>query len=378
MVTDMHLSVATVSAVARGLALGRRLVLAAAVVIAAWLILAPITNRSSRTGPATEAAAPLAKVWPAARQATSPGRLTDGADYAPVRYLTPDVSVGTAPTPDGGALRLLLREAGGATRELRRLAADQAPQFAAVTVDGDSVYWAESAATESGAARTAIWRAGWRTPAPAVLLVPDAGDATFFNSQHDLEVADGAVHWMAAGPVEQVATELRSAPVAGGAVTTRALPGAFALSAWPWLVSTGSGRSPVDLFNLANGERIRVPTSATETIVCGPVWCRVRVVASSGVSRLDLMRPDGSDRHRIAGGTVTASAPDVALLDRFEVLTSGSGGSRSVQLYDVKTRTTAQVTGGATTVVARDGALWWSTGARESAQWHVLDLTSLP
>jgi len=349
-------------------------VLAAAVTVAAWLIFAPLTKTSGtgQTAGSTSYVRPVTKQWPHARLATASVRLADGASYAPAWYLSADVSVGTAPTPDGAALRLLLREAGG-TRELRRLDADGAPQFAAVTADDHAVYWAESSATETGAARTGIWRADRDGSTPPVLLVPDAGDATFFNSEHDLEVADGALHWVVAGPVDRVATDLRSVPVGGGAVTARTLPGAFALSAWPWLVSTGGPRSPVDLYNLATGARIQVPTSATETVTCGPVWCRVRVVAATGVSRLDLMHPDGSDRHRIAGGTATSSAPDVALLDRFEVLTSGTGTPHTVQLYDEKTGTTSAIATNAGTVVARGGALWWST----ATEWHVLDLTSL-
>ena len=40
---------------------------------------------------------------------------------------------------------------------------------------------------------------------------------------------------------------------------------------------------------------------------CGPVWCRMVVVANTALVRLDLQRPDGTQRHRVAGAEATAS-----------------------------------------------------------------------
>jgi hypothetical protein len=67
-------------------------------------------------------------------------------------------------------------------------------------------------------------------------------------------------------------------------------------------------------------------------VACGPAWCRVLVIGPGGQpARTDVMRPTGADR-RVAAGNTTAGVLDVALLDRFEVLTQttvGTGRRRS-------------------------------------------------
>jgi hypothetical protein len=365
-----------------------------AVAVAGWLIAAaPRGGRSGdRSGahrPAAGQPRTLAQAWPGARVVTTPGQLPDGADYLPWLYPDPDTSVGTAPTPDGTATRLVVRRAGTAPVELRRIGNDRYPQFLAFTAAGDDVYWAESTAAAGGRATTRIWHADWRSAnLPAAQLTDDAGEPVFYNSQYDIVVADGQVHWVAAASIDRNATELRSVPVGGGRVSVRPLPGPYVLSAWPWLVSANGNSGPLELVDLVSGEQVRVATSAAETVSCSPAWCRVRVLAASGASRLDLMRPDGSDRHRIAGGAEALSVVDVALLDRFEVLTAEDSRSadpllvdtatRSLLLYDEKTRTTVTIADHAGIVTARAGTLWWSTGvAGKAASWHALDLSRL-
>ena len=81
-----------------------------------------------------------------------------------------------------------------------------------------------------------------------------------------------------------------------------------------------------------------------------------------------------------AGGTASASVQDVALLDRFEVVSEGGGdrtGQSQLYLYDTKRRTLVLVDPNAATVLGRDGMLWWSTGNNETMAWHALDLRSL-
>jgi hypothetical protein len=351
----LHLALATVGTVAAV----RLVALGVALAFTGWLTAVAPTRPAPEPATLTDVRK-LAQVWPSARIATSPVRLPDGTDYTPQLYLTADTSIGTA--PGAGTTRLVLRRGADPPRELR-----QALEFAAFTTDGSQVYWAETSAGADGRAVTSLWRAD-----PVVQLVPDAGPAMFATSQYALQVAAGSLHWITAGPDDQNTTGLRSVPAAGGAVGVRPLPGLFALSAWPWLVSTSSARGPLDLLDIDTGQRVRVPVAAAETAVCGPTWCRLRVVTQSGVSRLDLMRPDGSDRHRIAGGTFTASAPDVALLDRFEVM-SGGDRVRSLRLYDEKRRTIVAVADDATGITARDGKLWWSS----AGSWHVLDLATL-
>jgi hypothetical protein len=95
------------------------------------------------------------------------------------------------------------------------------------------------------------------------------------------------------------------------------------------------------------------------------------------VTRLDLMRPDGSDRHRIAGGTASAAVSDVALLDRFEVFSTVDATGRSLLVYDERSRSSTLVADNTSQVLARGGMLWWQTGEQDTAEWHALDLRTL-
>lgn len=323
--------------------------------------------------------AALTQTWPQARVVTSPGSVKDGRPYSPWLHLDAETSIGSAATPDGSATRLLVRSTDGTERELRRIPKERFPQFLGFTTAGPDVYWAESTASVAADAETRLWKANWRT-GKATSLTNETGGAVFFNSQYDLVVADGRLHWVAAAPGDTLVTELRSLPVDGGKVTIRQIPGAYGLSAWPWLVSAPSD-GPLELFNLGTDARVRVPTSATELVGCSPTWCRAMVVGQSGgAARFDLMRPDGSDRHRIAGSSTSASVSDVALLDRFEVLSRGRDGAVATSqllLYDSATRKTTLVAEGVGIVIARGGVLWWSTGTEEAGEWHALDLRTL-
>jgi hypothetical protein len=101
------------------------------------------------------AGAKLTDTWPKARIATASGRLSDGTEWTPWFYANADVSIGTAPTRDGTAERLLLRGPTGEPKELRRVTKDKYPQFLGFTMQGDTVYWAESTATVRCAAGVA-------------------------------------------------------------------------------------------------------------------------------------------------------------------------------------------------------------------------------
>jgi hypothetical protein len=351
--------------------------------VAAGVLLA-LPQPKHRAQPAATGPLSLVAAWPTAAPTSVPGQLPDGTAYTPLTFLDARTSLGSALTADGDALRLLVRLGDAAPIELRRLPRSINPQFTAFAADQETVYWAESSADAAGHATTTIMATdrGWASPVRP--LTTDTGDVIFFNSQYDLVVADGQVHWAAAARSAEPVTEVRAVGVNGGAVTVRRVPGAYAQSAWPWLVSAGSGQTgPVDMVNLVDDRRVRVPAAPSELVTCSPVWCRVLILASSGGrTRFDLMHPDGSQRRRMAGGSANAALVDVALLDRFEALVTGGSDSATVfaqplLLHDLRSGRTVEISAGAGTVESRGGVLWWSTGDNETLAWHALDLHSL-
>lgn len=362
-----------------------RLIRGAALVVAigvtGWLLAMkpPAPSTTAQPANATPSTPPtLNQTWPKAATTTIDGQLPDGTAYLAWLYVTADVSVGTAPTPDNSAQRVLLRVGNGAPRELRRVTAKRYPQFLGFIADGDDVYWAEVTASVDGPSETRIVRASWKSPGTPTTLTTDTGAAVFFNSQYDLVVADGAVHWVSMAPTDEAITELRSVPIGGGKVTTRRINGGYGLSTWPWLQSASGSNGPVELLNSVTGQKIQVPVAATEQVACTPAWCRSMVSGPSGaVARFDLMRPDGTDRRRIAGPTGSAATSDVGFLDRFEVLTDGDSAKQNLILYDIQARKSTTVAEQVGMVLARGGMLWWSTGQQEVTQWHALDLRSL-
>ncbi|WFE22050.1 hypothetical protein O7621_01325 [Solwaraspora sp. WMMD937] len=356
--------------------------LAGALAAAVLLVVLP------QAGPTTSADEPgrlrtVAEVWPAAEITEVPANLADGPAYSPVLFLDGGTSVGTAPSPDGTALRLVVRAADGSVRELRRLPLGATPQFGGFTANGDTLAWSESVADEDGRGRTEMWAAGWVDDAEPRRLTTDTGDVVFFNSQYDMVINEGSLYWVAVAPGTEPATELRSVPLAGGEVTVRTDPGAWALSRWPTMVSAGSGETgPIRIRDVVERRITDVPAGPTELVTCGPTWCRVLVLAADGPGRIDLMRPDGTDRRRIGDGSVTASTIDVAVLDRFEVLSLSSAptsltNSQQLIIYDLQLDEAIVVSDDVGMVLCRGGVLWWSVGDDSAASWQVLDLRSL-
>jgi hypothetical protein len=320
---------------------------------------------------------PLATVWPAATVSTVGGGVDDGTQYTPWLYTDPDVSLDVVETPDRSATRLLLRHGADPPRELQHVPNDRYPQFLGFATSGDYAYWFETTTTPT-TSEDRLWRVNWRTAAAAQSLTTDTGVAVFFESQYDLVVTGGRVYWAAQAPGEQPVTEIRSVPVTGGTATIRTVPGAYGLSAWPWLQSQGGPNDPHVLLNLDTGTRIVVPTNPTEKVTCSPVWCRSIVQSADGaITRFDLMHPDGTDRHRMLGGTGSAVNPDVGLLDRFEVFTVSRDTSIDLLLYDITHARVVTVAADVGVVIANGGMLWWSTGDQQTTQWHALALATL-
>ena len=110
----------------------------------------------------------------------------------------------------------------------------------------------------------------------------------------------------------------------------------------------------------------------------------VIVAGTTGPTRIDLMRPDGRDRRRIAGNGSSGVLEDVVLLDRFEPLAwvgdaaADEGAGQTLSLYDLATSRTVTVASGVGSVQARNGVLWWSVGDSETMTWDSLDLRTIP
>jgi hypothetical protein len=350
----------------------RRLAVAVALAAGAALFL-PVHRPPAAKPPPGRA--PAAAVWPKAQRADIPGNLADGPIFTPALFLDARIAAGTAPSPDARALRLLLRSGDGTLRELRRLPLDTNPEFGAVTAAGDDLVWTETA--DRG--RLRIWTANLRDRRPARLLTADTGDALFYGSRYDLVVTGGRVYWAAA---KGTGTEIRSVALTGGAVRVRAETGAWALSAWPWLVDGADGTGTRTLRNLATGRDTEVRAGGGELTTCDPVWCRVMVLGGGGLVRIDLMHPDGTGRRRIAGSAGAAATTDVAELDRFEILSEGGPdsdltGTEGLLVYDLRTGGTVDVSAAVSGAFCRGGVLWWSTGDQDNTVWHTLDLRTV-
>jgi hypothetical protein len=350
---------------------------AVALVASGVLLLSP-SHPGTTTGPPTGPVA-LATAWPHAQRADIPGNLPDGPVFTPGLFLDARTALGVAPSPEGRWLRLLIWAGGGAPRELRRLPNDRGPAFDNFTATGDEIAWTERINRGS----VQIWAADWRDGSPARRLTADAGNALFYGSQYDLVIADGAIHWPAASPRNDKVTQIRSVLLTGGPVRTRDEPGDWALTAWPWLTDGNSRQTGTTrLRNLATHRDIPIESTGAELSTCSPVWCRVMVMNSKGLIRVDLMHPDGTVRRRIAGSNVNAAIADVAVLDRFEILAqalpdSGLTGTARLLIYDIAARRTIDISAAVTGAFSRNGVLWWSTGDQDSIIWHTLDLRTV-
>ncbi|MDQ7906372.1 hypothetical protein RB614_17805 [Phytohabitans sp. ZYX-F-186] len=351
---------------------------AAVAAAGALLAQAPVGARVPEPPP------PAAEVaWPQARRATVPGALPDGTAYSPAFFLDERASVGPALDPRGGGVRLVLRSAGGAVRVLRRPPDGAGRSYAGFARAGTQLVWAESVTARDGSPRTELWRAGVAGGA-ARRVTADTGWATFANSEHDIVFAAGRLYWTASAPGPEPVTEVRSVPLEGGPVRVTRQPGTWALAGWPWLVSSGGGqRGPARIRDLETGRTTTVDGEDGTLDRCGPAWCRLFVLSGDAPVRSVLMRPDGSDRRTASDSGATAAIADVAVLDRFEVLSGDSGtlatavGGQRLLVYDLKTRGLVRVAEAASRVSYRDGVLWWSTSAGTNVTWHTLDLRSV-
>jgi hypothetical protein len=346
----------------------RLLVLAVTIVGIIRLLTLPDPVRSSSTAPSLGGSSNAVPTWAGPAPVDQLGRLSDGSTYQPRLYLSATESIGIAQTTDGTAWRVLART-GGRTTELHRVPAVDLPQFDGFVASGDTVVWAESVSRASADLRTSLWRANWRTGAKATAITANTGEVTFLGGDYDLVVSNGRVSWVAVGAGEQ--TEVRSVALSGGTVAIQRLPGQRVLLTPPWVVNLAGGRgTPVEMLNLSTNQKLTVPTQVAEVATCSPTWCRMVVLNGNDLVRIDLQRPDGSDRRRIAGSEATPTITDVMLLDRYVPLKTDAG----LSIYDVTTGRTDLVAANVGDVQARGSILWWSTGAGTELVWHAIDL----
>ncbi|MEV0898452.1 hypothetical protein [Actinoplanes sp. NPDC049802] len=339
-----------------------------AALLAAGTLLAGALPENPPANPDAVGRPTVAQAWPGAARADLPGLTVE-----PLLFLDATTVVGTRTA--GGSVHLVVVK-GDIERELRRLPAADEPRFEGLTVAGDEMVWTEAA----GDRPVEVWAVRKEGGAPR-RLTADTGNTLFYGNQFDLVVADGRVHW-AAGEGDQT-TEIRSVALSGGKVTVREEKGQWALSAWPWLTDdTGSQSGTVRMRNMTTGREVRAPVSGAEWTMCSPVWCRVMVMNGDGLARMDVMRPDGADRRRVAGPEAQAAVSDVAVLDRFEILSepgpeSDVTGVAGLVVHDLATGRTVTLAAAADLAATKDGMLWWSTGQQEAAVWHTLDLRTV-
>lgn len=318
-----------------------------------------------------------ADAWPNAQRATLSGELADGAAFVPGHFLDARTAVGTAPSPDGRSLRLVVRNEDGSARELRSLPRDRGPGYGSFASSDRELVWVESA----DGSLPHLWVADLRDPAaPARKLTADLGGGVFSGSAYDLVIHDGRV-WWAAVPGGADSTEIRSVPLTGGPPAIRTEKGVWSLSAWPWLTDGSDQTSTARLRNTETKRDVEVDSgSGTELLTCSPAWCRVTVVGTGGISRIDLMRHDGSQRTTVADGPLGAVGTDVAVLDRFELLFAAGAAPddrTALLVHDIAGARTVQVSPAVDGAFSRAGMLWWSTGEGDAIIWHTLDLRTV-
>jgi hypothetical protein len=338
----------------------------------------PTAAAALRTGPVT-----LAQAWPSAVVTSITGALPDGTSYRPVRVIDAKTSAGLVTTPDGIATSFDISVEGRPLRVLRTMQGTEAPTVTATASANGMLYWLEFSTDSRGGPITTVWRASLTAATAPKLLATDRTELIFFDSQYDLELANGRLWWAAYGSGRK--GEIRSVGVGGGAVTGTTYGATYVLSTWPWLVGFTDGQAgPVQLFNPTTATRVTVAAQADQFLSCTPAWCRITNLIDQGTAvSVDLEHPDGTHLAHLNPGTPVPLNTDVALLNRFEVVgsvskDSANGNTQSLFLHDLTTGREVLLDAAATgTVSSRDGILWWSVGDNETLDWRVLDLRQL-
>jgi hypothetical protein len=351
---------------------------AAALAVLGVLIALPATRPSAApAGPAT-----IADTWPGARPVTVAATLPTGDSYSPLLVLDATTSLGMTSRPGARDSVLVLLNDPARPRPLQTLSPGTGDTVEAVAATSDGVYWLRSVdGSGGGPEQASIWTAR-RDGGQARPLTTAAGPATTGSSQFDLQVADGRLYWTTVPPGPVPTTELRSIALSGGPVRVQTFPGSYGLTTWPWLTTTLGGIGGVnELRNALTGQRVPVATGPMDQPTCTPTRCRVQLSGSTG-TRITYGRPDGSGRRAVPPDGGTPATADVALLDRFAVLTAPTSSDvnsalQRLILDDLTTDRQVTVATGVTRVGGYGSWLWWSTGDQETLTWHLLDLSTL-
>ncbi|GAA2140833.1 hypothetical protein [Glycomyces algeriensis] len=360
----------------------QRLTLAGTAVLAvAWLAW-PSPDRPE-TAAVPEAAPTVWSTWDA--EPTDLPGLIDGRAWTPLAVLD-DPAPGTEAllgTDEAGSL-LYVERAAEAEPTLTVIAEPGGvPGVVAAAATDERLAWLQTVPDPQGRVVSELWtaeRGADGRPGEAALLTADTGDVITAGSAYDLQFAAEGLHWLSTARGASLVTEHRSIGVDGGQVGVVGHRGAWQSAAWPWLASAGSDSlGGAQLVRTDTGAGVKVFSGSDELTLCSATWCRLIVTAADG-ARVDLVRPDGSDRVTVAEGFKSAVSPDVGLIDRFEPLAEAAattGDATTVTLFDLEAGAEYLVASSAGETGADARSLWWSTGTGELLEWHVLDLTDL-
>lgn len=345
---------------------------------------APHRPAAGTGGAAVVASGPptLASVWPKAASFPIPTSFPDGSGYAPAVIMDASASIGIVSSADGQHTDLAVVPAGGLPRVLQSQLVMAGGSFDGISYTTDRLYWMHTLSDTNGKAQVSLWSAA-RTGGAADLVTSDVGAPVFYGSQYDVQPVGDRLYWASAHVGRPDQTEVRSVAQSGGPVTVRVLDGAWAMSAWPWVVTAPSASdAPMLMQNLMTGAQVTVNAPASKQVSCSPTWCRLIPDNSAAGTETDLIRPDGSDQRVIGDANAAAIDSDVALRDRFEVLMSIITSNARITvsklaLYDIAAKRSVLIESAATNAGGRGDFIWWATGDNETMAWHGLDLRTL-
>ncbi len=349
------------------------------VLAVAWLVWPPPEREAAVTAPVADRAPTVWETWDL-EPVDWPGTV-GGEPWEPLSFLDDRIALGT----DEDGRLLYVERAGAGPKASASVVAEPGgvPGVVAAAATERRLAWIESTPDESGRVVSELWtaeRGSDGRPAPAESLTADTGDVVVSGSAYDLQFAAEQLHWLASARGGERVTEHRSIGVGGGEVEVVGREGAWRAAAWPWLTGAGSDAvGGTELVRTDGDAEILLPAGRDELAMCSATWCRIVVTAGDG-SRVDLVRPDGTERVTVAEGFASAVSTDVGLIDRFEALeesTAAAGDGSRLTLFDLESADTYLVASAAGRTGADTRRLWWSTGSGGLLRWHVLDLTDL-